>query len=447
LTIEVIPFLLHISFFLFFAGLSVYLFDVHRTIFKVVSTWIGISVTSYIYFTFLPIFNKNNPCFTPLSSSVSYGFIGISYLFFRVLRLFPRIVASMHDVTKTSVQYALGLDPSIDYRSLLWTVQSLDEDSDIEKFFEVLGETGKSENLQQGFIKPNKPTLSYALIGLMDRTLLSNAVPEFVKQRRMKICTKAIESASLFEPRWILRRVLLGDWHRFLGCIEFGLFVQNWKDITHPVALFYRQCVAALTISTVEEHDERWYQLKSGLLDLSKTVLHKYIGNGDNILLANAIFIVRRTVQAYCGSAECYRNDIIDVSSKTLETVWKLDIQNTLPELQHEFCGLWNQLIATARSDPLPHHRFVATMTLKNIRKLYIALHECSDTPLTADDQDPILDNPASYPMCTIDDHLPSGPIQSLQFVEPTPDAGDGPPTPNTTPISAPTHPYLPIGH
>ena len=358
-----------------------------------------------------------------------------------------------HSMNRIAEQYALLLDPGIDHRSLLWTFQSLDKDSDFEKFFEGLprlcdSETGKSLNLQEEFIVPNKRTLSNGLIGLMNRTLSSNLAPESVKQRRLIICTKAIESTSLFGPWWILRRVLLGGWHQFLGCIDFGLFVQNWKDVTHPATLFYRQCVAALTISTVRDHDERWYQLVRGLLCESKT-LRKYIGNGDSILLANVIFIVRRTVQTYSGSTEHHINDIIYASSKTLQTVCKLDIQRTLPELQHEFCGVWNQLIATAQSDPPPHHGLVATTTLKNIRKVYIALHRSPSAPPTAfytttDDRDPVLDNPKSYPMCTIDGHLPSEPIPDLQFDEPTPDAGDGPPTSNMnmTPMLSSTCPY-----
>jgi hypothetical protein len=470
-TIEVLPALLHISLFLFFAGLSVFLFSLHRTIFKVVTTWIGVCAVLYAILTFLPIIRKDSPYSAPLSSSLSFCLTGIRHTFFRLLQRFPHIDFSIcmplrsrdpravhlddffsHSMSKTAEQYALKLNPGVDYRSLLWTFQSLDEDTDLEKFFEGLprlcdSETGKSLNLQQGFIGPNKRTLSNALIEMMNRTLSSNLAPEFVKQRRLIICTKAIESTSLFGPWWILRRVLLGGWHRFLGCIDFGLFVQNWKDIAHPVTIFYRQCVAALTISIVRDHDERWYQLASGLLDVSKTLLHKYIGNGDSILLANAIFIVRRTVQTYSGSAERHRDDIIGASSKTLETVCKLDIRRTLPELQHEFCGVWNQLVAKAQSDPSPHHGFVATTTLKNIRKLYIALHECPCTPptpfyTTTDDRDSILDNPKSYPMCTIDDHLPSNPIPDLQFDEPAPD--DGPPTPNMTPMLAPTYPYPP---
>jgi hypothetical protein len=42
--------------------------------------------------------------------------------------------------------------------------------------------------------------------------------------------------------------------------------------------------------------DERWIQLASGLLDVPKPLLSLYTTRGDSILLANAIFIVRRTI-------------------------------------------------------------------------------------------------------------------------------------------------------
>ena len=35
------------------------------------------------------------------------------------------------------------------------------------------------------FINPNEKILSHALVGMMDRTLLSNLVPEEVKQRQI----------------------------------------------------------------------------------------------------------------------------------------------------------------------------------------------------------------------------------------------------------------------
>jgi len=39
---EAVPVLLHLSLFLFFAGLSVFLSGVHHTIFKAVTAWIAL---------------------------------------------------------------------------------------------------------------------------------------------------------------------------------------------------------------------------------------------------------------------------------------------------------------------------------------------------------------------------------------------------------------------
>ena len=465
--IEVLPALLHVSLFLFLAGLSVFMFGFHRTIFKIVTIWIVLCVALYACVTFLPIIRKDSLYSSPFSASVSFCLDGIRYVVFQLPYVFLQCLLHMlpnidhpcmsipsavhlegvpsHDLNRTAEEYALRLPPNIDHDSLLWTFESLDEDTDIEKFFEGLttlcdSEAGKHLNLQQDFIGPHKKRLSNALIGLMNRTLSSNLVTESVKQRRMITCIKVFESTSLFGPWCILRCVLLGDWYRFLGCIEFGLFIQNWKSIIHPVTSFYAQCVAALTTSIVRDFDERWFHLASGLLHETKPLLDKYIAHGDSILLANAIFIARQTVQTYTGSAEQHRIDILRSSSRTLERVCQLDPRGTFPELQHQFCGLWNQLVDTAQTDVRPHRVSISTTTLKNIRQLFIALHERSATPTTTfyattDDLDPILDNPKSYSMCTIDSHRPSR-VPKLEFDEPAHDPTCLPPTPNFMPMS-----------
>ena len=466
--IELLPTLLHISLFLFFAGLSVFLFSANRTIFKAVTAWIALCVILYACLTLLPIFRKDSPYTAPLSTSVSFCLTGIRYLFFRLLQRFPQIDPSIfmilrdprgvqltdffsHSMSKTAEAFAFKMDPKIDYNSLLWTFDSLDEDEDLERFFERLprlcdSKTGRDLDLQQGFIRLHKKRLSSALIGLMNRTLPHNLVAESVRQHRMIICTKVVNSTSLLGPWWILRCVLLGEWSRFLECIEFGLFVQNWKNITDKVTTFYAQCVAALTISILRDRirDGRWFQLAGGLLKVPKPVLYKYITHGDSILLANAIFIVRRTVQTYSGAKERHRQDILDASSKTLEKVCKLDIGGTLPELQHEFCDLWNQLVHTAKTDERAHHVYIAKMTLKNIRKLYIALHGSPGTPpaadcSTTDDPDAVSDHSEHYSMCTVGGHRPATSNPALQFDEPDPDA---PPTPNIMPMPSPSFPF-----
>ncbi|KAH9053597.1 hypothetical protein EDB87DRAFT_1539636, partial [Lactarius vividus] len=65
-TVEILPTLLHISLFLFFAGLVVFLCNVHITIFKLVLSWVGICTALYGCFTFMPIFRDDSPYYTSL---------------------------------------------------------------------------------------------------------------------------------------------------------------------------------------------------------------------------------------------------------------------------------------------------------------------------------------------------------------------------------------------
>jgi len=86
---------------------------------------------------------------------------------------------------------------------------------------------------------------------------------------------------------------------------------------------------------------------------------------------------------------------------------------NTLPELQNEFCALWNELVQKARG-PESHYDYVRA--LRWIRQLYIALHQGTESAPTAfdtytDHRDDILSRQSSYPLCTIDTHRPTQPI------------------------------------
>ena len=468
--VEVLPILLHISLFLFFSGLSVFLFGVHPTIFKIVTAWISFIVISYACLSLFPVIHKNSLYFTPLSVLFSFCLTGIRYLFFFVffrLRSFSHINNLMHkllssrpqgevhlddffsrSMVKTAEEYAFKLDPEIDHGSLSWTFESLDEDADLEEFFEGLprlcdSDIGKELELKTKFVEPNKEKLSKALIGLIDRTLMSNLVKDFVKHRRMLIFTKAIESksTSLLDPLQILHRVLFEDWHDFLQCVEFGLFMRNWTSISNGnrATSFYAQCAATLTISIVQNRDKRWIQLATIKGQPLLRSLHHH-EDYHGILLANAIYVVRMSVQAYSGSVGIHRNDILDISRRTLGAVCTLDIRHTLPELQHEFCDLWNKLVRTAQSDRLPHHRTVSVKMLRNIRKLYIALHRTSQTEFnTTEDWEQVLDNPSFYPTCTENGHHPPSEFPDLLF-DALPTQSNSP-TPSAMPFPEPFPP------
>src|SRR5260221_8439343 len=82
-TVEALPALLHLSLFLFFAGLAVFLFNINHTVFKVAISWVGLCTGVYICITFMPMFWHDSPYYAPLSSSVWYLYTGTRLAFSR----------------------------------------------------------------------------------------------------------------------------------------------------------------------------------------------------------------------------------------------------------------------------------------------------------------------------------------------------------------------------
>ena len=91
-----------------------------------------------------------------------------------------------------------------------------------------------------------------------------------------------------------------------------------------------------------------------------------------------------------------------------LSPLSKFDIRNTLPELKNEFCALWNEIVRGAVDMEYTYH----VDCLREIRHLYIDLHQGTDAAPTAfdastDDRDSILNQPSSYLLCNIPTHHP----------------------------------------
>jgi len=426
LVTRTVPILIHISLSLFFSGFAVFLFSVNLTVFRIVLMWLVLCVVGYACITVMPIFCQDSPYYSPLSA---LAWLLVTNTIFVVHRLLKRIRPldflifpwpedrfsrlhiswpSFRSIQLAAEECFLNISPDIDYNALLWMFKVLNDDDEFEQFFDALPSLCASEELgdpRGGFITPNEEELSNALIGMMDRTFMSDLVPEPVKQRRIIICTKVIAGISLLTPWFTLRRVLLGSWHEFSKSIRFGLLVQNWKNNSDSVTAFFAQCMVAVIISSVEERDEHWYQLASDPLIVSSRVLQNTLTQDDSLLLANLIFIVRQTIRTYNESPHRHRNLIIVGASKPLGSLCGFDIRGTLPELQHEFCILWNEIVDLAQNNE--RLDTVSKMILKKIRRLYIALHEgTSDPPATSfatiHDRDPVLDVATSYPRCRI---------------------------------------------
>ena len=84
--VETLPALLHISLFLFFTGLVVFLCNVNMTIFELVLSWVGVCTALYGCITLMPIIRHDSPYHTPLSLPAWHIVTGIPYLIFRALR-------------------------------------------------------------------------------------------------------------------------------------------------------------------------------------------------------------------------------------------------------------------------------------------------------------------------------------------------------------------------
>jgi hypothetical protein len=68
--VNALPAMLHLSLFIFSAGLLVYLFNIHHTVFKVVACWVALLTTVYGFITFMPVFWHDIPYYSPLSTTI-----------------------------------------------------------------------------------------------------------------------------------------------------------------------------------------------------------------------------------------------------------------------------------------------------------------------------------------------------------------------------------------
>ena len=81
---------------------------------------------------------------------------------------------------RSAEETAQGLGLAIDGRALLWALESLDEDLDLERLFTAIPGFCESRRVVDPvgtFIEPNDRKISVTLIQFMERTLSSNLKP------------------------------------------------------------------------------------------------------------------------------------------------------------------------------------------------------------------------------------------------------------------------------
>ena len=418
--VEILPTLLHISLFLFFAGLVVFLCSVNLTIFKLVLSWVGLCTALYGCITCMPIFRHDSPYSTPLSLPAWHIVTGTLYLVHQFLRWFNESVLHRYDFQysnlqryRTSLEWgmqkmaeetALNSPPEIDARAFMWTFDCLDEDHELERFFAGLPGIRSSKVVKDplpSLTGWDKWKLQCALEGLLDRTFSSDLLSTPVKNRRAMICAKAIDPEPMTRAISTLNMILIKYQYSGPLATEIAKIIRSWGNNMDECDIWYARFVIFQVIATKQPCDDSWYNLASNELGFPETSLRNYATHGDDLSLFILIHFLRQHFMHFQDSwVEC------DFSS-ALSKASKFDIKDTSLELQHEFCALWNQIVNDVQ-DSADWDR--AFHILGPIRNVFLALHQDTDSAPTrfsasTGDYDRILRHPSSYPVCTVLDH------------------------------------------
>jgi hypothetical protein len=465
---EALPAMLHLSVFLFFAGLVVFLWNFDPTISKLILSWVAGCVVLYGYITFIPTFYHDSPYNTPLSPLAWSVVTGVSFLalqvfkwvsyflnfllfIFDVIHLFlmclfcpfflcleccfnPDHVFNFVDYSidrnrlaeagdrhrklfiqgmhKAAKKAALGLQSGLSGRAFMWTFDSSHEDEELEGFFSSLPGFRKSngdKDFLDNLTVDQKENLWSGFVGFLDRTFSSDSLPEGDKDRRAKICADAFDPLAF---PYILDSVISEDQCAPVQSVELVRFVgrlDTGKVIGTPMLT---QAIVSCVVATAQSHNDDWFAIASDELGVEEPDLRNY--TRPDLSLALLIHVT-------CQQLHHFKDPSwpSDKFSKVLRVASKFKAQQTSPELQHGFCSLWNHLVKKAQDDEDGDGRKIARDILRPIYKVYVEIHQRSYPATTSrffastqartqartSEVADILRNPREYVPCANDAH------------------------------------------
>ena len=407
-----LPILSHLSLFLFFAGLLVFLINLNQTAFSTVVGWLTLSGGIYACITLMPIFRYDSPYYAPVSSTAWFLYTGILYVIFKVLCVIlcrSDTPNSLRDMKNRYREWALGgvekaaedtasdRSSKIDGDVLDWTTGALNEDDALERFFEVLPGFCLSKEVRGCVPSLLRIKIQQVMDGFLDRTFSSEFISESIKIGRLTICLNAANAAlGRLAVSRILNNIFDGRWRHAPRSIEMGHSLRRWcynsDDWIAPSA---RSIVAG--IIAVQERDDRWIALVRDHFSIPRRILQDNILHGDSVLLVILLHVTGNLLHS--------ADPLWD--SNTLRVLSRFNIHNTLPHLQRDFCALWNEIVRAAQNGPQDS---TPVSIIRRIRHLYVALHggtyfASNVFSTSTSNSDDIVWQPPSYPLCNIASH------------------------------------------
>ncbi|KAF8460573.1 hypothetical protein DFH94DRAFT_700273 [Russula ochroleuca] len=374
LATDVTPALLHLSVLLFFAGLLILLRNINYTVFNAVVGWVVTCIAVCAYNTSLPIFRPVNPNYTPLSSLVWQFYPEIRYRVFKLLSLIRKRIYNMdvhrpahllRRLEKKAEEIIWDKSLELDAGILESLLDTLNKDAARNTFFEAVPDFYGSRVQKEEFKK--HPSLDFftkfrlSVNQFLDQTLSSDSLDELAS-RRLLTCMKATymalgDRASMSITDRIIRS---RNWNEVPPSPEMGNILKRWRNSTKSWISIIGRCITARIIAGEGNRDTTWMALTMSQLGVTDEVLRGYLRHGNSVLLANLITTTRMFFEK--------RLPFQDI----LRPLSGFNVHDTLPELQRDFCILWNKIA----QDLQKRGSFSDSIfILQEIHTVYDALH------------------------------------------------------------------------
>jgi hypothetical protein len=311
------------------------------------------------------------------------------------------------DMMAVVVDLAQSRALELDTPAMSRMFDSLDGDQDMMQFLvSIPGFYGSTEVEKDAQVLEyiNSTQLPGAIVSFMDKSWSSGLLTGRQKKRRIEVCLKAITADHLL-LRYTFRQTLRSMRSRIFDCVDFVLGVERYNDDSDAWTKHYARCIIAVAINRIQEYDNSWSDIIQRQLGLSPHGFAEYCSQGHTVKFLNFIRITQDLMSLHLNRKGQFEPG--KICHSVLSEVRKFNVIGAVPELRHQFCDLWNDLVDKAQG---PQGSFTARTTnairiLSLIRTVYLPLHQATSSAPVAysastDDDDPVLLRETSYTRC-----------------------------------------------
>ena len=278
--------MLHISLFLFLAGVLMYFFNISRATFYVSLGWILYFTIIYASITMAPFLRRTELFYTSFSSMLfslfaayrdqwklvkfsldppAYPNVDLRQL---AINAFIPQAEILEHKKKSVEKLASEPSPKID-NEILSRMLLLDNDRALAGFFDAIPGFCESKLVQKPLDSQVTTELRRSLDGFLDSTFSSRSVLESDRKDRLIACLDAAHSAlGPSGVSQILGNFFPGHRDEALKSVEIGHSLVRWGHSSDDLIGRNVRRIVACIIARAEDHDDRWVKLVDEEFDI-----------------------------------------------------------------------------------------------------------------------------------------------------------------------------------